>query len=113
MAVTNSMIILLESVKLMEQGILGGTGEMIVYEDGNGNKKQVEMPEPIHTYQKWKELGYQVRRGEKAIAKFPIWKYSESKRKDDDEQEKAHAKMFMKVSAFFKLSQVDRKEQSE
>lgn len=65
MAVTNSMIILLESMKLMEQGILGRTGETIVYEDGNGNKKQVEMPEPIHTYQKWKELGYQVRRGEK------------------------------------------------
>ena len=113
MAVTNSMIILLESVKLMEQGIIGGTGETIVYEDENGNKKQVEMPEPIHTYQKWKELGYQVRREEKAIAKFPIWKYSESKRKDNDEQEKARAKMFMKVSAFFKLSQVDRKEQSE
>ncbi len=113
MAATNSMIILLESVKLMEQGIIGGTGEMIVYDDGKGNKKQVEMPELIHTYQKWKELGYQVRRGEKAIAKFPIWKYSESKRKDDNEQEKTHAKMFMKVSAFFKLSQVDRKEQSK
>lgn len=66
------MIILLESVKLMEQGIIGETGETIVYEDGKGNKKQVKMPEPIHTYQKWKELGYQVRRGEKAIAKFQI-----------------------------------------
>lgn len=54
MAATNGTIILLESMKLMEQGILVGTGEMIVYEDENGNKKQVEMPEPIHTYQKWK-----------------------------------------------------------
>ena len=110
---TNAMIILIESVRLMEDGIIEGTGEMIEVEDSNGNKKYLEVAEPIHTYQAWQELGYQVRKGEKAIAKFPIWKYSESKRKDDNEQEKARAKMFMKVSAFFKLSQVDRKEQSE
>ena len=43
------------------------------------------MPELIHTYQKWKELGYQVRRGEKAIAKFPIWKYVSCKNEETKE----------------------------
>lgn len=47
---TNAMSILTESVKLMEDGILTGTGEIIVVEDSEGNKKQLEMPEPIHTF---------------------------------------------------------------
>lgn len=46
---TNGEIILKESIRLMEKGELKGIklGEEI-------------MPEPIHTYAKWKELGRQV-----------------------------------------------------
>ncbi len=92
----------------MEQGILGGTGEMIVYEDGNGNKKEIEMPEPIHTYQKWQELGYQVRKDEKAIAKFPVWKYTNKKKKEESEEEaQSKGYCFMKMSAFFTNEQVE------
>lgn len=59
---TNAQIILLQSVKLMEQGILQGTGEFVTVEDQDGNKKQLEIPEQIHTFAAWKELGYQVKK---------------------------------------------------
>lgn len=61
--------------------------------------------EEIHTFQKWKSLGYCVRKGEKSSIKFPIWKYTKSKTNDETGEEKAgHA--FMKMSAFFLTSQV-------
>ena len=62
----------------------------------------------IHTYGHWKSLGFQVKKGEKAIAKFPIWKYTKGKTKDMDEEE-AQAKgfCFMKNSAWFSDEQVE------
>ena len=107
---TNKMIILLESIKLMEQGVIGGTGEKIVVEQGDGTKKELDVPEEIHTYQTWKRLGYQVRRGQKAVAKFPIWKHTTKKLDEVDEEgnEKTKSSMFLKTSAFFKMSQVER-----
>lgn len=62
----------------------------------------------IHTYGYWKSLGFQVKKGEKAIAKFPIWKYTKGKTKDMDEEE-AQAKgfCFMKNSAWFSNEQVE------
>lgn len=80
----------------------------------DGHTEQVEVPEPIHTYQVWKALGYQVRKGEKAIAKFMIWKYTEKKAKEGnteaEEGDTVKNNMFMKMSAFFKASQCDRME---
>lgn len=104
---TNEQIIFIESVKLMEQGILKGTGQKIVVEYDEG-KKELDVPEPIHTYQAWKNLGYQVKKGEKAIAKFTIWKHVHGKKKEDGEQGKD--KMFMKMSSFFKMEQVEKME---
>ena len=99
------MIVLLESVKLMEQGVLAPTGEKVIVEDENGNKKELDVPEEIHTYQVWKELGFQVQKGEKAVAQFPIWKYTSKKvEKDGVEVEKGN--IFMKTASFFKASQV-------
>lgn len=117
---TNAMIILTESVKLMEDGVLEGTGVFMEVEDADGNKKQLEMPEQIHTFAVWKSMGYSVKKGERAIAKFPIWKYT-TKMLDvntgDPETDKMNAEinvqggksnMFMKVAAFFKYSQVEK-----
>lgn len=89
---TNGEIILRESTKLMEQGILKGIkfGEEI-------------LPEPIHTYAKWKELGRQVKKGEKSKIKFCIWKYVTKKNKDGENDDK----MFMKLSSFFKYEQTE------
>lgn len=107
MNMTNAMIILLESVDLMEQGILQGTGEFITVEDAEGNEKQLEIPEPIHTFAMWKSMGYKVKKGEHAIAKFPIWKMSKGKKKTDDDEEQK-GRMFLKTSHFFKASQVEK-----
>ena len=104
----NATIILLESVKLMEQGILEPTGDKIVVETSEG-KKELDVPEPIHTYQMWKSLGYQVQKGQKAIAQFPVWKYTSKKSSEESEeeaQEKGHC--FLKMSSFFKQSQVEK-----
>lgn len=117
---TNAMIILSESVKLMEAGVLAGTGQFMDVEDADGNKKRLEMPEPIHTFAAWKSMGYSVKKGEHAVAKFAIWKHT-TKMLDvntgDPETDKMNAEinvqggksnMFMKVAAFFKYSQVEK-----
>lgn len=107
---TNKMIVLMESIKLMEQGVLAPTGEKVIVEDENGNKKELDVPEEIHTYQVWKELGFQVQKGEKAIAQFPIWKYTSKKTENKNGMEVEKGHMFMKTASFFKSSQVKEME---
>lgn len=110
---TNQMIILLESVKLMEQGILNPTGEKIVIKDQDGKNKELDVPEEIHTFQHWKSLGYQVSKGQKSIAKFPIWKHSGRKpvtmvdTEGNEQEVPDRGRMFMKTAAFFSRSQVE------
>ena len=110
---TNQMIILMESVKLMEQGLLKSTGEKIVIKDQNGSEKELDVPEEIHTYKKWKDLGYQVQKGQKSIAKFQVWKHTGKKTEtmtDEDGNEveaEDRGHMFMKTAAFFSRSQVE------
>lgn len=104
---TNAMIILHESVRLMKEGVLKGTGEYIEVEDADGNKRQLEMPETIHTFNGWKERGYSVKKGEKSNIKFPIWKYSSKQIESEDGEETEKANMFMKMSAFFTAEQVE------
>lgn len=109
---TNAMIILLESIKLMEQGILEPTGETLTVDNGDGTTKELDIPEAIHTYQVWKTLGYQVKKGEKAIAQFPIWKYVKGKTQeiveDEEVQDEVVRKGYCRMvnSSFFKASQV-------
>ena len=62
----------------------------------------------IHTYARWKSLGYQVKKGQTAIAKFPIWKYTKGKRNMTEEEAQARGYCFMKMSAFFSDAQVER-----
>lgn len=105
----NEYIIMLESIRLMEAGIIGGSGEMVTVTYTDGTTKQVEMPEPIHTYQRWKAMGYQVQKGQKAIAQFTIWKYTAAKKSTESEEEaQAAGHCFMKLSSFFKMSQVEK-----
>lgn len=113
---TNEMIILDESFRLMEAGILSGSGEFGETIDG----RKVELPEAIHTFAGWKALGYSVKKGEHAIAKFSIWKHTTKKLKTDTDSEAVNSanqaindqggqsRMFMQCAAFFKASQVQR-----
>lgn len=105
---TNADIIFTESQELMKKGIIGKTGRTftakVVNADGEEEEIVVEEAEPIHTYRKWKELGYQVQKGEKAVAQFMIWKHVTKKAENEGEEDER--KMFMKKASWFKFSQV-------
>lgn len=105
---TNAMIILMESVKLMEAGKLKGTGQYIEVETENGMKR-LEVPEAIHTYKKWQELGYQVRRGETSEIKIRVWKYKGRVHTDEESGDEIQTggSCFMKLASFFTMAQVD------
>lgn len=103
---TNAQIIFNASLTLMEEGILKGSGIMATITDENGEQKQIELPETIHTFAAWKSLGYIVKKGQKAKAAFTIWKYAESKKQNDEEE--AAGRMFMKTAHFFTADQVEK-----
>lgn len=109
---TNAQIIMNESINLLENGIIKGTGRMfeavIVDKDGNETKKMVEEPEALHTYAIWKQLGYQVKKGEKAVASFTIWKCVTAKQNEENAEEQPENKMFMKKAHFFTIGQVEK-----
>lgn len=114
---TNAQIIFNESVRLMEDGIIGTTGLKIEVVMENGETVSMLEPEPIHTYAAWKILGFQVKRGEKAIAKITIWKTGKSRQQEETaeaatengvEISPERVRMFMKTAHFFKPSQVER-----
>lgn len=88
-----------------QEGILQGTGNIITVEDENGEKRQIEEPEQIHTYQGWKALHRQVKRGEKSIATIQIWKHTTKKPKEADEEEQE--KMFLTKAFFFTEAQTE------
>lgn len=116
---TNEQIIFNASVKLMEDGILSGTGHFMKVTNEDGTEKSIEIPEEIHTFAGWRSLGYSVRKGQKAIAQIDIWKHTTKFLDENVPDEKTAAsnkeindqggiqKMFMKKAFFFKASQVE------
>lgn len=111
---TNAMIIFVNQLQLQEEGILKFTGNTTVVYDEEGNETEIQEIQPIHTYNGWKARGYKVKKGEKAIAKFPIWKYTVKKKtieeaesmNEEEAQKKGYC--FMKMSAFFTDEQVEK-----
>lgn len=65
---------------------------------------------PYHTYKRWQELGYQVKKGSKADFKCVIWKPRRNNNKHDEEsnEEVDHDGFFQKVSFFFGIAQVEK-----
>ena len=105
---TNAQIIFMESCRLMEEGVIGTTGRKLLMDMPDGTTKEFMEPEPIHTYNTWKALGYQVRKGEKNIASFTIWKARTKKGEaTGDEEGQEETRMFMKTAHFFKISQCE------
>ena len=94
MATTNEQIIFNAQCALVDAGKIGV--------DANG------LPEEIHTFQFWKDAGYRVRKGAKAVIELGIWKLATKKRKADDEDDDANPHFFLKRSWFFSRSQVDK-----
>lgn len=87
---TNSQIIMNNSIALAEAGILK------VGADG--------LPETIHTYEGWRSIGFQVQKGQKAVAKFAIWKHAPARTKKDGTVKPET--MFLKTAAWFTADQV-------
>ena len=111
---TNAEIILGEQIRLAEEGIIKIVGS-IKAETPDGEIIEIPAYQPIHTYQAWKKLGYQVKKGEKAITKFAVWHWSAQKKKKDEDEEKAVAngRCYMKTSAFFTDEQVEKIEEDK
>lgn len=57
---------------------------------------------PIHTYREWKRMGYQVKKGEHAVLKVLLWKYSEKK------DEEGEDKMYRQTAYLFTAEQVEK-----
>lgn len=108
---TNQMIIMSESLRLMEEGKLKGTGEFVQIEE-NGEIKEIELPEEIHTFNGWKQRGFAVKKGEKSEIRIEIWKYAKKKAKETDGEQgndnEEKGRMFMKSAAFFTAAQVEK-----
>lgn len=108
---TNAEIIFQNRVFLMEQEVIKGIpGTQISFKGEDGLERQILMPEEIHTFDGWKKLGWQVQKGQHAVAKFPIWKMAGKKKQaqaDDEEVDKDQkgGKFFMKMSFFFTKDQ--------
>lgn len=100
---TNEMIIFNNRIELMKQGVIKGTGQYIKVENEKGEKIELEEPEELHTYRGWQELRRQVKKGEKAVATFLIWKHTVKKTEEDEEKEK----MFMTKAFFFTVGQTE------
>lgn len=115
---TNATIILNESIRLMEEGKLNGSGQFVEIETESG-AKTIELPEEIHTFNGWKQRGYAVKKGEKSSIKFPIWKHTTKFLSTDTGSEAVdkmnaninaqggESRMFMKTAAFFTSAQVE------
>ena len=102
---TNEQIILFNRIQLMKDGVIGTTGNQICLEDDEGNKEVIYEPEQIHTFMEWKRRGFSVKKGEKAVAQFTIWKHVTKKAKAESEEDEE--KMFMKRASFFSYEQVE------
>lgn len=108
---TNAQIIFNAEQELAEQGLIQYTGRTMKATNMAGEEIEIKETEAIHTYQTWKELGYQVQKGQKAIVKLTIWKHSKAKT-ETVETENGTAqyidkgRMFLKTASFFSKSQV-------
>lgn len=113
---TNAEIIFHESQKLAKEGKINYTGRTIKAVV-LGNEVTFQETEQIHTYQMWQSLGYQVQKGQKAVAQIVIWKHTGRKTETMPMQDGTVVEaedaghMFLKKASFFSRSQVKAKEE--
>ena len=102
---TNAMIIFVAQQQLLSEGKIQPTGRILKGLNGAGEEISYPEAEVIHTYAHWRELGYQVQKGQKAVASLTIWKHAGKVNEETGEEE--NARMFMKTAAFFAAHQVE------
>ena len=97
---TNEEMILKETVLLQLDGTL-------------------ESGETLHTYQKWKQLGYQVKKGEKSIITMKLWKHKKPNKEesqpllgvgsDEETKQKNYSDYYLTNAYMFTSKQVERR----
>lgn len=107
MAITNAMIVFNAQQRLLADGKIKPTGRMMEFETPEGEVLMVPETEDIHTYEHWKQIGYQVRKGEKAVDAFQIWRYSKKAKGMSEDEAQEEGFCFMKTAFWFSASQVD------
>lgn len=60
--------------------------------------------EEIKSFQQWRNMGYKVKKGEKAALKVKLW-YPSTYVKENDKEE---TKFYMKTTALFTIDQVEK-----
>ena len=100
------LVQLAASAGLLPLPLEGEYTKTIRQELPDGSKIELPEPEPIHTYNGWKELGYQVKKGEHAKAQFPIWKYKGQKNEETGEEE--GGKCYQRKAFWFTFDQVEK-----
>ena len=63
---------------------------------------------PIHTFAKWKQLGFCVKKGEKATIKTSLWKNINYKYKDEGNETLSGTKIISAVAYLFTENQVEK-----
>ena len=65
---------------------------------------------PCHTYNEWKKLGYQVKKGEKASIATRLWKHNDKKepKYDKDGKEIEQRDFYLNYAYLFLASQVEK-----
>ena len=108
---TNEQIIMGQSQSLAEAGVIRYTGRILKTALPDGTEAEFRETEPIHTFSEWQRMGYKVKAGEHAVAKFQIWKPAEKKQEEREPGtvQIESIRMFLKMSNFFSLSQVERR----
>ena len=54
--------------------------------------------EPLHTFQKWKEMGFKVKKGEHAVTCTKLWKPKAKKFTDTNGEEKVENNLLFKIA---------------
>lgn len=112
---TNNQIIFEASQELAEAGIIKYTGRILKGTNDLGEEVEIKETEQIHTYKEWQALGYQVNKGQKAIARITIWNFTTKPSKAakaaaeaEGKEAKETARYYMKEACFFSASQVSQ-----
>ncbi len=94
---SNEQIIFNKRMELMNSGIIGKSGNRLVMDGENGEKRLVDEPEMIHTSREWKRRGYKVKRQQQPISKLEIFKFT-GKTKDGKKDYKTVEALFFASS---------------
>ena len=109
---TNQEIILNERIELVKAGLIAGDeNDIITLTKPNGEIEEIPFPENIYTFMALKNIGYKVKKGQKAICKIRIWKHTTKKEsielKDGTKTEEEIENMFKTTAAFFTIGQCE------